>query len=111
MSNNLSMDVRKSPRSRVRIDSKIRYFQQESVGRVINISRTGLALELTNKLPAAAGSQVVIENDDIGLLEGVVRWNYGGRIGVMFRPNSNSIAKVAAYFRNFHQEVKPVLTR
>ena len=29
----------------------------------------------------------------------------------MFRPNSNSIAKVAAYFRNFHQEVRPVLSR
>lgn len=109
MSNNLGMDVRNSPRSRCRIDSKIRYFKQEADGRVINISRNGLALELTSKLPAAAGSPVVIENADIGLLEGVVRWNYGGRIGIMFKPNSNSLAKVAAYFRNFHQEVRPVL--
>jgi len=111
MSNNLGMEGRKSARSRCRLDSKVRYFQQQADARVINISRTGLALELATKLPAAAGSNVVIENDDIGLLEGVVRWNYGGRIGIMFRPNSNSIAKVAAYFRNFHQEVRPVLTR
>ena len=111
MGNNLGMDVRKSPRSRCRIDSKVRYFKQEVDGRVINISRNGLALELSSKFPAAAGSPVVIENADIGLLEGVVRWNYGGRIGIMFRPNSNSIAKVAAYFRNFHQEVRPVLSR
>ncbi|QEE47606.1 PilZ domain-containing protein [Rhizobium sp. WL3] len=111
MSNNLGMDVRNSPRSRCRIDSKVHYFKQEANGRVINISRSGLALELTSKLPAAAGSPVVIENADIGLLEGVVSWNYGGRIGIMFKPNSNSIAKVAAYFRNFHQEVRPVLTR
>jgi hypothetical protein len=109
MSNNLGMDVRKSPRSRCRLDSKIRYFQQQADARVINISRTGLALELATKLTAAAGSQVIIENEDIGHLEGVVRWNYGGRIGIMFRPNSNSIAKVAAYFRNYHQEVRPVL--
>ncbi|AOG12410.1 MULTISPECIES: PilZ domain-containing protein [Rhizobium/Agrobacterium group] len=109
MSNNLGMDVRKSPRNRCRIDSKIRYFQQQADARVINISRTGLALELATKLTAAAGSQVTIENADIGHLEGVVRWNYGGRIGIMFRPNSNSIAKVAAYFRNYHQEVRPVL--
>ncbi|MFN3321292.1 pilus assembly protein PilZ [Rhizobium sp. TH135] len=111
MSNNLGMDVRKSPRSRCRLDSKIHYFQQQADARVINISRTGLALELSTKLTAAAGSQVTIENDDIGHLEGVVRWNYGGRIGIMFRPNSNSIAKIAAYFRHFHQEVRPVLTR
>jgi len=109
MSNNLGMDVRKSARNRCRIDSKIRYFQQQADARVINISRTGLALELATKLTAAAGSQVTIENEDIGHLEGVVRWNYGGRIGIMFRPNSNSIAKVAAYFRNYHQEVRPVL--
>ncbi len=111
MSNNLGMEGRKAVRSRCRMDSKIRYFQQVSSGRVINISRTGLALELASTITAAAGSQVVIENEDIGHLEGVVRWNYGGRIGIMFRPNSNSIAKVAAYFRNFHQEVRPVLTR
>lgn len=111
MSNNLGMDGRKAPRSRCRIDSKIRYFQQQADARVINISRNGLALEYAGRLPAGAGSQVVIENTDIGLLEGVVRWNYGGRIGIMFRPNSNSIAKVAAYFRNFHQEVRPVLSR
>ena len=109
MSNNLGMDVRKAPRSRVRMDSKVRYFKQEAAGRVINISRTGLALELASKLHAATGSAIVIENEDIGLLEGVVRWNYGGRLGVMFKPNSNSIAKLAAYFRNFHQEVRPVL--
>jgi len=109
MSSNLGMDVRKSPRSRCRLDSKIHYFQQQADARVINISRTGLALELATKLTAAAGSQVTIENVDIGHLEGVVRWNYGGRIGIMFRPNSNSIAKVAAYFRNYHQEVRPVL--
>ncbi|KQW27443.1 pilus assembly protein PilZ [Rhizobium sp. Root274] len=111
MSNNLGMDGRKAPRSRVRMDSKVRHLQQEADGRVINISRTGLALELASKLHAAAGSSVVIQNEDIGLLEGVVRWNYGGRLGVMFKPNSNSIAKVAAYFRNFHQEVRPVLSR
>ena len=111
MTNNFGMEVRKSPRSRVRMNSKVRYLQQVSEGRVINISRTGLALELAGKLHAAAGSNVVIENDDIGLLEGVVRWNYGGRIGIMFKPNSNSLAKVTAYFRNFHEEVRPVLTR
>jgi hypothetical protein len=109
MSNNTGMDIRKSPRSRCRLDSKVRYFQQVVDGRVVNISRTGLALELAAKLTAAAGSQVSIENEDIGHLEGVVRWNYGGRIGIMFRPNSNSIAKVDAYFRHFHQEIRPVL--
>lgn len=111
MSNSLDMDVRKSQRSRCRVDSRVRHLKQEADARVINISRTGLALELYSQLHAAAGSSVVIENDDIGLIEGTVRWNRSGRLGIQIKQNSNSLAKLAAYFRNFHKEVRPVLTR
>ncbi|CAH0340525.1 PilZ domain-containing protein [Rhizobium sp. CECT 9324] len=111
MSNSLDMDVRKSQRSRCRVDSRVRHLKQEADGRMINISRTGLALELYSQLHAATGSSVVIESDDIGLIEGTVRWNRGGRLGIQIKQNSNSLAKLAAYFRNFHKEVRPVLTR
>lgn len=111
MASNLGMEVRKAPRSRCRIASKVRYFQQEAAGRIIDISRTGLAIELSTGLNAGAGSTVAIETAEIGLLEGIVRWNYSGRLGIMFRPNSNAAAKVDAYFRNFHREYRPVLAR
>ncbi|MUO77718.1 PilZ domain-containing protein [Agrobacterium vitis] len=111
MQNNLKMDIRTAPRSRCRMDSAVRYMRQVADCRIIDISRSGLALELYTAFHAAAGSTVLIENEEIGLLEGMVRWNRGGRLGIQFRQNSNSIAKVAAYFRNFHQEVQPVLKR
>lgn len=93
------------------MDSGLRYMKQIADCRIINISRKGLAVELYTAFHAAAGSTILIENDEIGLLEGIVRWSRGGRLGIQFRQNSNSIAKVAAYFRNFHQEVNPVLKR
>jgi hypothetical protein len=111
MQNNLKMTVRSADRSRVRVDSTVHYMKQIADCRIIDISRKGLAVELYTAFHAAAGSTIMIENDEIGALEGIVRWNRGGRLGIQFRQNSNSIAKVSAYFRNFHQEIKPVLTR
>lgn len=111
MQNQLNIEGRSVDRSRVRMDSSVHYLNQIATCRIINISRKGLAVELYTAFHAAAGSTITINNDEIGLLEGIVRWNRGGRLGVQFRQNSNSIAKVTAYFRNFHQEVKPVLTR
>ncbi|MBB4953442.1 hypothetical protein H4S14_001290 [Agrobacterium vitis] len=111
VSNNLKMKVRAAERSRVRMNSSVRYLKQIADCRIIDISRGGLALELYTAFHAAEGSTVAIESEQIGLLEGIVRWSRGGRLGIQFRQNSNSIAKVSAYFRNFHQEVKPVLKR
>ncbi|MDQ0457308.1 PilZ domain-containing protein [Rhizobium paknamense] len=111
MQNNLAMEVRSAPRSRCRLDGAVRYMRQVADCRIVNISRTGMALELYTAFHASTGSMVTIENSEVGLVEGLVRWNRGGRIGIQFRPNSNSSAKVAAYFRNFHQEIKPVLKR
>lgn len=111
MSNALELDVRKAPRSRCRIPSRVKHLNQEADARIVNVSRTGLAIELYNKLHAAAGSTVVIENDEIGLLEGVVRWNRDGRLGIVIKQNSNSMAKIDAYFRHFHKEIRPVLQR
>ncbi|MGG7518496.1 PilZ domain-containing protein [Allorhizobium undicola] len=102
-------DIRSTPRSRCRLDSAVRYMKQIADCRIINISRTGIAIELYTRFSAATGSTVSIESDEIGLVEGIVRWNRGGRLGIQFRANSNSSAKVAAYFRNFHQDVHPVL--
>ncbi|WP_321381847.1 PilZ domain-containing protein [Rhizobium sp.] len=105
------MNVRSAERRNCRMNSAVRYMKQIADCRIINISHTGLGLELYTSFHAAAGSTIIVENDDLGLVEGIVRWSRGGRLGVQFRHNSNSIAKVTAYFRNFHQDVNPVLKR
>lgn len=108
---NLKTNGRTAERRRCRINSAVRYMKQIADCRIIDISQTGLGLEVYTSFNAATGSKIVIENNDLGLLEGVVRWSRGGRLGVQFNHNSNSLAKITAYFRNYHQDVRPVLSR
>jgi hypothetical protein len=108
---NFDMKTRSAERSRTRIFGTIRYFNQATQGRVVDLSETGMALELHGPFHAANGSRVRIESEELGILEGTVKWCRGGRVGVQFNLNSNALAQVSSYFRFFHQDVKPVLTR
>ncbi|ATN34138.1 pilus assembly protein PilZ [Rhizobium sp. ACO-34A] len=111
MEHRLQIEGRRATRSRVRMKGRIRHLNQEIDGRIYNISRTGIGIELLGQLSVAKGSHVVIRTEDIGLIEGTVRWAYGGYLGIQIDQNSNSLAQMSAYFRNFHQEVRPVLAR
>lgn len=111
MQSRLAMEVRKAQRSRCRLDGKIRHLNQEVDGRILNVSRTGIAMELKGRLHASTGSNVLIQTDDIGLIEGTVRWSRNGFLGIQIKQNSNTLAQMSAYFRNYHKEVRPVLTR
>ena len=108
---NLKMKARVSPRHYARLTGQVRYFTKLVAGRVVNISAHGVALDLQAPLYAAAGSKVRVECDDIGLLDGFVRWAHNGRIGIEFDRSSNASAKVVSYFRFFHKDIKPVLKR
>lgn len=107
----INMETRKSARKAARIVGKIRYGTQEVDGRVVNLSVDGIALDLHKPLYAAAGSQVKIQCDEIGYLEGMVRWCNRGRIGVRFSPTSNARAQVTSYFRFAHKDVPPSFGR
>lgn len=109
--NNLNMKVRSAPRRKTRIPGTVKYYSQAISGRVIDLSANGLALDLASPFAGAAGSSVRIESEELGVLEGTVKWSHDGRLGVQFRPNTNASAQVAAYFRFFHQDIKPVLKR
>ncbi len=50
----LMLKARKVPRSRCRIETKVRYFNERTDGRVLNLSGSGLALELSRPLSARA---------------------------------------------------------
>jgi hypothetical protein len=109
--NNLGTATRSAERTRTRIFGTIRYYQQSVRGRVVDLSASGMALELEGRFSAADGSRVKIESDELGFLEGTVRWCRGSRIGIQLHLNSNALAQVSSYFRFFHEEVRPVLTR
>jgi hypothetical protein len=109
--NNLNMKVRSSQRRKTRIFGEVKYYSQSAKGRVVDLSATGLALDLGGPFNAAPGSTVRIESEELGALEGTVKWFHDGRLGIQFRPNTNAAAQVAAYFRFFHQDIKPVLKR
>ena len=111
MTRNLNIITRKSERKRCRIFGKLRYLNQVIDARIVDLSATGIAVDLRTPVAAASGSRVYIEAEDLGTLDGIIRWTHKGRIGIHFDPNSNARAKVASYFRFFHREVKPVLTR
>jgi hypothetical protein len=89
----------------------VRYLTKSVGGRIVDISPIGMALDLQAPLYAAAGSKVRVECDDIGALDGIIRWIHNGRVGIEFDTNSNSAAQVSSYFRFFHKEIKPVLRR
>ncbi len=109
--NNLGMTNRAAERIRTRIFGTVRYYNQSARGRVIDLSETGMALELEGPFSAADGSRVKIESDELGYVEGTVRWCRGSRIGIQLHLNSNALAQLSSYFRFFHQDVRPVITR
>nr|WP_245312312.1 PilZ domain-containing protein [Rhizobium sp. R693] len=111
MQRNLNIITRKAERRSCRIFGKVRYLTKEVDARILDMSITGMAVEIRAPIHAASGSRVQILADDLGTLQGIIRWSHNGRLGIQFDPNSNARAQVASYFRFFHKEVKPVLTR
>lgn len=108
---NFDMKNRKASRRVTRIAGRVRYYDQAASGRVVNLSTAGLALDLNGPFCASAGSPVKIESEELGILEGTVKWSHRGRLGIEFNPNSNATAQVASYFRFFHKNIEPVLRR
>ena len=109
MQNNLNTKVRSAVRRHTRMIGSVKYLNRETEGRIVDLSPDGIALDLAGSFLGAAGSKVRIESDNLGAIEGTVRWMRNGRIGVAFSRNSNASAQVAAYFRFFHRNVTPVL--
>ncbi|TQX91351.1 PilZ domain-containing protein [Rhizobium sp. rho-13.1] len=109
--NMLGMKVRSQVRRHARLVGSVRYLNRETEGRIVDLSPTGLALDLGGAFLGAAGSKVRIDCEEIGTIEGTVRWMRNGRIGVEFNRSSNAAAQVSSYFRFFHKDITPVLKR
>ena len=109
MTGNLTIQGRGAIRSRTRIFGTVHYFNQSITGRVVDLSETGMALELEGPLAAAKGSRVKVKSEELGFLEGTVQWQHGNRLGLRLQLSSNTLAQLSSYFRFFHEEVKPTL--
>ena len=109
--NTLGMSNRSAERVRTRIYGTVTHLNQSATGKVVDLSATGIALELDRPFSAAQGSKVKIESEELGFIEGTVRGYRGSRIGIQLHLNSNAVAQVSSYFRFFHRDVKPVVSR
>ncbi|MCF3642278.1 PilZ domain-containing protein [Rhizobium sp. TRM95111] len=109
MKSTMARKERAVSRSRVRIHGTLKLMQQSSSGRIVNLSRDGMAIDLERPIRVMPGQQVEITTEELGQIDGVVRWCANGRIGIQYRMSSRAVAQIASYFRFFHREVVPVL--
>lgn len=100
---------RNAGRSNVRIFGTVKVMHQTSRGRIVDLSPSGMALDLETPMRVSPGQLVTVESDELGRLTGTVRWYANGRIGVEYKLTTNALAQISSYFRFFHQEVKPVI--
>lgn len=105
------MPVRATDRSRVRIFANVRVMHQTTRGRVVDLSPSGMALDLEKPIQVSPGQLVTIESEELGRLSGTIRWLSNGRLGIQYKLSTNALAQITSYFRFFHEEVRPVLRR
>ena len=96
-------DGRKTDRVRCSIRGTIRFLHQKLDIRVIDISRSGMAISLLGWLDARPGSTVQVQTQELGMIEGTIRWYRAGKMGIKIEQTSNTVAQINAYFKNFHK--------
>ena len=102
--------ARQEARSKCRIFGTVKYLNQTAPGRVIDLSASGIALQLHEPMQIRAGMSVTLQSPELGHLNGTVRWlDKSGKIGIQLQHSTASLAQVSSYFRFFHQEIRPVL--
>lgn len=105
------MPTRVTDRSKVRIFATVKIMHETSRARVVDLSPTGMALELEKPIRIMIGQIVTLESEELGRLTGTVRWYNNGRLGLQYKLSTNALAQISSYFRFFHEEVKPIMRR
>ncbi|MBL0371328.1 PilZ domain-containing protein [Rhizobium sp. KVB221] len=100
---------RTDERSKVRIFGVVKVMNETSRARVVDISASGMALDLETPIKVTPSQIITFESEELGRLSGVVRWCRDSRIGIEYKLTTTALAQISAYFRFFHEEVKPVL--
>ncbi|PYB71417.1 PilZ domain-containing protein [Rhizobium wuzhouense] len=101
-----SADGRRAQRIRCHIRATLQFLTQKLDCRIIDISRTGMAVQLHGWIEAKRGSTIILTCPELGHVECSVRWYRAGKMGLEFEQTSNMVAQITAYFRNFHRDPK-----
>jgi hypothetical protein len=97
-------DSRRAERIRCHIRASLVFSSQRFDARILDISRTGMAIHLEGWIDAKRGSTVTLSCPELGHVECTVRWYRAGKMGLEFEQSSNMVARITAYFRNFHRD-------
>lgn len=100
----LNPDGRRSQRLRCHIRATLEYIGQKLDVRILDISKTGMALQLEGWVEARRGAMVAVRCAELGHIECTVRWYRAGKMGLEFEQTTNTVAQVTAYFRHFHHQ-------
>lgn len=108
---NNQIQARKQERSEVRLFGHLKYMNASLYCRVVDLSRDGIGLRLLEEhRPLLKDMPVTFYGPELGHQTGVITWYRpaNATVGLRLKHTSSSFAQVAAYFRFFHDDMKPV---
>jgi hypothetical protein len=92
---------RVSTRTQTKITGNVSFKTKSSNGVVVDLSEEGICFQFDSDIGVRTGYEVTIRSNELGFLNGVVRWARGDRIGIKLNPSSNTAAQIASYYRFF----------
>lgn len=96
-------DGRRAERIRCNFRSIVYYVDEVVDASVLDISKTGLCLNMRGWISAKPGATIRIRCNELGLIEGTIRWYRAGKIGIRLAESSNTQAQVASFFKHYYK--------
>ncbi|MEM5492207.1 PilZ domain-containing protein [Hoeflea sp. AS16] len=94
---------RAQPRDKTRMHAHIDCKGNETRGSVLDLSKLGAGLYLSQDIPVAFGDEIHFKTEEMGHLTGTVRWSRSPRVGVALLESSNTEAKVESYYKRLRE--------
>lgn len=92
---------RSSERYRTRFGIIVKGQTQRYDAAVVDISETGMCIATHTANTLAPGEEIQIASRALGYVNATVRWRKLHRVGVEFDRNSNTAAKIKAFFKYY----------
>lgn len=91
----------RAARDRTRMFARVTCRQKEARASVLDLNDGGMCVYLAADIEAMPGREVSVFTEEMGVLDGTVRWARGPRIGIQLNLSSNSHAKVESFYKYF----------
>jgi hypothetical protein len=92
---------RRAPRHGCRFQAQIRFAGKNFEGQIVDLSATGMRLNVDKRVSVAAGLKVEVVSEELGAVTGFVRWQRPGSFGVGLELSSNTRAKLQAAWKYY----------